>query len=194
MGTLRPPLTVPAADSPRIARQTSNPSIPGMRMSSTTRSGFSRSNVRSAARPSAASATSNPLRRSAKQTTSRMWGVVIDHEHLAHRAILRRDRTPVTTLTPGACAALAGLRGWTACRLIGVLVEMAAGGVAVFSSTSLHRSGPNNTAQLRRQRRPWGQAVPFVSNGRLAYWVGRISKPRDPVGSAGQQIRSKSSQ
>lgn len=65
----------------------------------------------------------------------------------------------------------------------GVLVEMPAGSVAVFTSTSLHRSGANTTSGLRRAyltqytREPlrssngelWGQAVPFVSNGRYVY-------------------------
>ncbi|MYD99572.1 MAG: phytanoyl-CoA dioxygenase family protein [Gammaproteobacteria bacterium] len=65
----------------------------------------------------------------------------------------------------------------------GVLVEAPAGSVAVFSSTSLHRSGANTTRQLRRayltqySREPlrssngdlWGQAVPFVADGRFVY-------------------------
>ena len=65
----------------------------------------------------------------------------------------------------------------------GVLVEMPAGSVAVFTSTSLHRSGANTTSGLRRAyltqytREPlrssngelWGQAVPFVSNGQYVY-------------------------
>ena len=65
----------------------------------------------------------------------------------------------------------------------GVLVEMPAGSVAVFTSTSLHRSGANTTSGLRRAyltqytREPlrssngelWGQAVPFVSKGQYVY-------------------------
>ena len=65
----------------------------------------------------------------------------------------------------------------------GVLVEMPAGSVAVFSSTSLHRSGANATNRLRRayltqySREPlrgtggelWGQAVPFVAKGEFIY-------------------------
>ena len=65
----------------------------------------------------------------------------------------------------------------------GVLVEMPAGSVAVFTSTSLHRSGANTTSRLRRAyltqytRAPlrssngelWGQAVPFVSEGQYVY-------------------------
>ena len=65
----------------------------------------------------------------------------------------------------------------------GVLVEMPAGNVAVFSSTSLHRSDANTTPNLRRayltqytsepllsaSGEPWGQAVPFVANGQLVY-------------------------
>ena len=65
----------------------------------------------------------------------------------------------------------------------GVLVEMPAGSIAVFTSTSLHRSGANTTSRLRRAyltqytREPlrssngelWGQAVPFVAKGRYVY-------------------------
>ena len=65
----------------------------------------------------------------------------------------------------------------------GELVEMPAGSVAVFSSTSLHRSGANTTNRLRRayltqysaerlystKRKLWAQAVPFVANGQLVY-------------------------
>lgn len=65
----------------------------------------------------------------------------------------------------------------------GELVEMPAGSVAVFSSTSLHRSGPNTTDRWRRayltqysaeriystHGDPWGQAVPFVADGKLVY-------------------------
>ena len=65
----------------------------------------------------------------------------------------------------------------------GELCEMPAGSVAVFSSTSLHRSSANTTAQLRRayltqysaepiyssKGELWGQAVPFVADGELVY-------------------------
>ncbi|MDE0660344.1 MAG: phytanoyl-CoA dioxygenase family protein [Gammaproteobacteria bacterium] len=65
----------------------------------------------------------------------------------------------------------------------GVLVEMPAGSVAVFTSTSLHKSGANTTPRLRRAyltqytREPlrssngelWGQAVPFVVKGQYVY-------------------------
>ena len=65
----------------------------------------------------------------------------------------------------------------------GELCEMPAGSVAVFSSTSLHRSSANTTRRLRRAYLAqysiepirssngdlWGQAVPFVANGRLVY-------------------------
>ena len=65
----------------------------------------------------------------------------------------------------------------------GELIEMPAGSVAVFSSTSLHRSGPNTTDRWRRvyltqysaeriystHGDPWGQAVPFVADGNLVY-------------------------
>ena len=65
----------------------------------------------------------------------------------------------------------------------GVLVEMPAGSVAVFTSTSLHKSDANTTPRLRRAyltqytKEPlrssngelWGQAVPFVSSGRYVY-------------------------
>ena len=65
----------------------------------------------------------------------------------------------------------------------GELLEMPAGSVAVFSSTSLHRSSANTTRRLRRAyltqycRVPiysasgdlWAQAVPFVADGRLVY-------------------------
>ena len=65
----------------------------------------------------------------------------------------------------------------------GVLIEAPAGSVAAFSSTSLHRSGGNTTTNLRRayltqySREPlrssngdlWGQAVPFVADGRFVY-------------------------
>ena len=65
----------------------------------------------------------------------------------------------------------------------GVLIEAPAGSVAVFSSTSLHRSSPNTTGHQRRvyltqySAEPihatdgtrWGDAVPFVSNGKLVY-------------------------
>lgn len=65
----------------------------------------------------------------------------------------------------------------------GELIEMPAGSVAVFESTSLHRSGANSTGNLRRayltqysrerihstSGELWGQAVPFVQNGQLVY-------------------------
>ena len=74
----------------------------------------------------------------------------------------------------------------------GVLVEMPAASVAVFSSTSLHRSGANTTTRLRRayltqysaeplrsaNGQLWGQAVPFVSEGRSVYdRVADLSRP-----------------
>ena len=69
----------------------------------------------------------------------------------------------------------------------GVPVLAPAGSVAVFSSTSLHRSSPNLTRKPRRayltqySAEPifatdgsrWGEAVPFVSGGRLVYEAGR---------------------
>ena len=73
MGTLRPPALLPRKTSPRIARHTSRPSMTGIRMSRITKSGLSLRNASRPACPSAASVTSNPARRSAKQTTSRMW-------------------------------------------------------------------------------------------------------------------------
>ena len=65
----------------------------------------------------------------------------------------------------------------------GELIEMPAGSVAVFESTSLHKSGANTTENLRRayltqyskerirstRGELWGQAVPFVQDGRLVY-------------------------
>ncbi len=65
----------------------------------------------------------------------------------------------------------------------GELIEMPAGSVAVFESTSLHRSGANSTGNLRRAYLTqysrerirstggelWGQAVPFVQEGQLVY-------------------------
>ena len=65
----------------------------------------------------------------------------------------------------------------------GELITMEAGSVAVFSSTSLHRSGPNTTDQQRRvylaqySSEPlmsssgelWAQAVPFVAQGNMVY-------------------------
>ena len=65
----------------------------------------------------------------------------------------------------------------------GELCEMPAGSVAVFSSTSLHRSSANTTDRLRRAyltqytSQPiyskngelWAQAVPFVAEGKLVY-------------------------
>ncbi|MXY52637.1 MAG: phytanoyl-CoA dioxygenase family protein [Gammaproteobacteria bacterium] len=65
----------------------------------------------------------------------------------------------------------------------GVVIEAPAGSVAVFSSTSLHRSSPNTTQSQRRvyltqySAEPihstdgtrWGDAVPFVSDGEFVY-------------------------
>ncbi|MDE0693293.1 MAG: phytanoyl-CoA dioxygenase family protein [Gammaproteobacteria bacterium] len=65
----------------------------------------------------------------------------------------------------------------------GVLIEAPAGSVAVFSSTSLHRSSPNTTQSQRRvyltqySAEPihatdgtrWGDAVPFLSDGEFVY-------------------------
>ena len=65
----------------------------------------------------------------------------------------------------------------------GELCEMPAGSVAVFTSTSLHRSGANTTDKLRRAYLTqyttapiyssngdlWAQAVPFVAAGKLVY-------------------------
>lgn len=65
----------------------------------------------------------------------------------------------------------------------GELCEMPAGSVAVFSSTSLHRSGGNTTNRPRRAYLTqytaapiyaangdlWAQAVPFVADGRKVY-------------------------
>ena len=65
----------------------------------------------------------------------------------------------------------------------GKLIEMGAGGVAVFQSTSLHRSGPNHTNAQRRvyltqyaaapiytqAGELWGQAVPFIDRGMNVY-------------------------
>ena len=65
----------------------------------------------------------------------------------------------------------------------GEVITMGAGSVAVFSSTSLHRSGPNTTDQQRRvylaqySSSPlmsstgelWAQAVPFITQGEVVY-------------------------
>ena len=65
----------------------------------------------------------------------------------------------------------------------GELCEMPAGSVAVFSSTSLHRSGANTSGQWRRayltqytaapiyssNGELWAQAVPFVADGKRVY-------------------------
>ena len=65
----------------------------------------------------------------------------------------------------------------------GELITMGAGSVAVFSSTSLHRSGPNTTDGQRRvylaqyssmplvssNGELWAQAVPFVARGEVVY-------------------------
>ncbi len=92
----------------------------------------------------------------------------------------------------------------------GVLVEMPAGSVAVFTSTSLHRSGANATSRLRRAylaqytREPlrssngelWGQAVPFVAGGRYVYDPANDVDARSGrrVTVQNPQTRSKSSQ
>ena len=73
----------------------------------------------------------------------------------------------------------------------GVLCEMPAGSVAVFSSTSLHRSGANTTPTMRRayltqysaepiysaSGKLWGQAVPFVADGRVVYDAAQDTTP-----------------
>lgn len=66
----------------------------------------------------------------------------------------------------------------------GVPISMKAGGIAAFSSTTLHRSGPNATGQMRRVylmqysaeplmkadgSGPWAHAVPFVKNGEIVF-------------------------
>lgn len=65
----------------------------------------------------------------------------------------------------------------------GELCEMPAGSIAVFTSTSLHRSGANATGRPRRaylaqytsapiystSGELWAQAVPFVADGRNVY-------------------------
>ena len=65
----------------------------------------------------------------------------------------------------------------------GEVITMGAGSIAVFSSTSLHRSGPNTTDQQRRvyltqySSSPltsstgelWAQAVPFITQGEVVY-------------------------
>ena len=66
-------------------------------------------------------------------------------------------------------------------------IEAPAGSIAVFSSTSLHRSGANATERPRRVYLPqysgapilrsdgsiWSQAVPFVADGEVVYDGGR---------------------
>lgn len=65
----------------------------------------------------------------------------------------------------------------------GTLMEIEAGSIAVFSSTTLHRSGPNNLDSNRRvyltqyssepilsaEGNLWGEAVPFIRNGQNIY-------------------------
>ena len=65
----------------------------------------------------------------------------------------------------------------------GALIEMDAGSIAVFSSTTLHRSGPNMDDSSRRvyltqyslepiltaEGALWGQAVPFIQKGQNVY-------------------------
>jgi ectoine hydroxylase-related dioxygenase (phytanoyl-CoA dioxygenase family) len=65
----------------------------------------------------------------------------------------------------------------------GELIEVAAGSIVVFSSTSLHRSSTNTTKQTRRaylaqysdvpiqhsNGSQWAQAVPFLKNGAMIY-------------------------
>ena len=65
----------------------------------------------------------------------------------------------------------------------GTLIEMSAGSVAVFQSTSLHKSGPNHTSAERRvyltqytaaplytqAGQLWGQAIPFIEAGENVY-------------------------
>ena len=65
----------------------------------------------------------------------------------------------------------------------GEVITMGAGSIAVFSSTSLHRSGSNTTDQQRRvyltqySSSPltsstgelWAQAVPFITQGEVVY-------------------------
>ena len=69
----------------------------------------------------------------------------------------------------------------------GELCEMPAGSIAVFTSTNLHRSSANTTSRLRRaylaqysaepiyssKGELWGQAVPFVAEGRVVYDAAR---------------------
>ncbi len=62
-------------------------------------------------------------------------------------------------------------------------IEVEAGSIVVFSSTSLHRSSANTTKQTRRaylaqysdvpiqhsNGSRWAQAVPFLKNGAMVY-------------------------
>ena len=110
---------------------------------------------------------------------------------LPHDLVGSRDNIFDHEIEPGTND-LIGYRGAEPGRLI----EMAAGSVAVFQSTSLHRSGPNHTPAQRRvyltqyTARPlytqsgqlWGQAVPFVADGINVYdaqadAVARSSEP-----------------
>ena len=66
---------------------------------------------------------------------------------------------------------------------VGSLIEIEAGSIAVFSSTSLHRSGPNKDNSNRRvyltqyslepivtaEGKLWSQAVPFIRDGQNIY-------------------------
>ncbi len=65
----------------------------------------------------------------------------------------------------------------------GIPVVIPAGSIAVFSSYVFHRSGPNLTDRFRRiylpqyaptvirnnDGKPWGQAVPFLKDGRIVW-------------------------
>ena len=65
--------------------------------------------------------------------------------------------------------------------LKGVPIEISAGSIAVFSSTTLHSSGPNSTSDWRRvyltqysaapiyqqDGAPWNETVPFIENGKV---------------------------
>ena len=84
----------------------------------------------------------------------------------------------------------------------GELCEMPAGSVAVFSSTSLHRSGANTSGQWRRayltqytaapiyssNGELWAQAVPFVADGKRVYdrAADTGSRPGRPAKAAAQ--------
>lgn len=90
----------------------------------------------------------------------------------------------------------------------GVEIQMPAGSVAVFSSTSLHRSSANTTQNPRRvylaqySAEPiksstgqlWGQAVPFVRDGGYAYDIeADLKKPRRRVGARRRQSETRES-